>query len=338
MTTPVGNVPRVQTRRLAGDWLGTALARLGIIRHRYTVVPGLYAFGNPTPESPVLVTANYKLTFDILREDLAGLDLWLVVIDTRSINVWCAAGKDLFSTGEVVRRLQAVRLDQLVSHRRVILPQLAAPGVTAREVKRATGFSVSFGPIRSGDIAAYLANGMSATPSMRTATFPLLERLVLIPVELVLLWKTLLLSFLVMFLLSGLGPGIFSFAAALARLPGFAWATLAGVLAGHVAVPLLLPWLPFRAFSAKGALTGTVAAAVLAAAIGGRVAGLELVTLGLWSVSLSSFLAMNFSGSTPYTSPSGVEWEMRRAIPLQTAAIVAGAVLWVIAAFFREGP
>jgi hypothetical protein len=51
------------------------------------------------------------------------------------------------------------------------------------------------------------------------------------------------------------------------------------------------------------------------------------------TVALSSYLAMNFTGSTPYTSPSGVEKEMRRAIPLQTAAAVLGLIIWVVSAF-----
>jgi hypothetical protein len=33
---------------------------------------------------------------------------------------------------------------------------------------------------------------------------------------------------------------------------------------------------------------------------------------------------MNFTGSSTYTSPSGVEWEMRRAIPWQLGGAVAG--------------
>lgn len=67
----------------------------------YTIDPGLYALGNPDESSPVLVTANYKLTFDRLRQSLPKLDAWVLVLDTKGINVWCAAGKGTFGTGEV---------------------------------------------------------------------------------------------------------------------------------------------------------------------------------------------------------------------------------------------
>jgi hypothetical protein len=42
---------------------------------------------------------------------------------------------------------------------------------------------------------------------------------------------------------------------------------------------------------------------------------------------------MNFTGSTPFTSPSGVEKEMRKAMPLQAAVALIALVAWVGAAF-----
>jgi hypothetical protein len=331
--TPAGDVPSITHAWGLQDWLGTAFARLGVTRNNYAVSPGLYAMGNPDANSPVIVTANYKLTFDAVRGDLAGQNLWMVVLDTRGINVWCAAGKNLFSTAEVIKQLQRVRLDRVVKHRRIILPQLGAPGVSAKEVRSATGFSVVYGPVLSADLPAFLESGMQATTEMRTVRFPLKERAVLIPVEIMLLWKTLLLAFAVMFVLSGIGPDIFSFSAAVGRLAPFAWATLFGVLAGQVAVPVLLPVLPFRAFAANGALTGGVAVLLMLACAWPLATWLELVVLAAWTPCLGSFLAMNFSGSTPYTSPTGVEWEMRRAVPLQILTVAVCLCLWVAAAF-----
>ena len=103
----------------------------------------------------MLVTANYKLSFDSLRFALGGIDAWLLVTDTRGINVWCAAGKGTFSASEVCEVVRRSRLAEVVSHRRLILPQLAAPGVTAREVTRGCGFSVRFGPVRATDLRAW---------------------------------------------------------------------------------------------------------------------------------------------------------------------------------------
>jgi len=69
------------------------LARWGINRNGHRVDPGLYRLGNPTTESPVFASANYTLSFDALRSALAGYDAYILVLDTKGINVWCAAGK-----------------------------------------------------------------------------------------------------------------------------------------------------------------------------------------------------------------------------------------------------
>jgi CO dehydrogenase/acetyl-CoA synthase gamma subunit (corrinoid Fe-S protein) len=129
--TAAGEVPRVSTALSARDRLGSLAARWAIGRMDYRVAPGLYAVGNPGPDSAVLVSANYKMSFDRLRSALDGRDAWLLVLDTKGINVWCAAGKGTFGTDEVVRRVQATGLDRVVTHRTLILPQLGAPGVAA---------------------------------------------------------------------------------------------------------------------------------------------------------------------------------------------------------------
>ena len=178
-----------QVRTLSSNWgvsdfLGMMRVRLGFGRMSYGMMPGLYAMGSPTSESPVLVTANYKLTVDVLRRELRGRDLWLLVLDTGNVNVWCAAGKGLFGTAELMRQIEATRLAEHVKRRRIILPQLGAPGVAAHKVKSQTGFHVVYGPVRAKDIPEFLDNGQEATPEMRRVTFPLWERLVLTPIEL----------------------------------------------------------------------------------------------------------------------------------------------------------
>ena len=182
--TAAGPVPRVKTSPERSDVRGTISARLGIMRDQYKIAPGLYGVGEPGPDSPVLVTANYKLTFDTLRRELTAFDGWILVIDTRGINVWCAAGKELFSTREVVHRIKQSQLSTVVRHNKIILPQLAATGVSAVSVKKESGFEVLWGPIQARDIQQFVADGCKAGHSMRRVTFTLPERVVLVPVEL----------------------------------------------------------------------------------------------------------------------------------------------------------
>ena len=331
--TPAGPVPKVKTDTGFHDFLGTLSARSGLSRNNYKIAPGLYAAGNPDAGSPVLVTANYKLGFDKLRSCLKHTDAWILVIDTRGINVWCAGGKALFSAGEVVREVKRSGLSKVVSHRRLVLPQLAANGVSARDVKRECGFEVVWGPVRADDIVSFLENGMKATPEMRRVTFDTAERLVLIPVEIYFLWKPALWVIATAFLLSGIGPDIFSPGEALRRGTMAVAAFGTGILTGAVATPFLLPWIPGRAFSLKGALAGVVCSVLLLPAFRGELTALEAPALFLVCVAVSSYLAMNFTGSTPFTSPSGVEKEMRISMPLQAGAIAAAIGYWLMAAF-----
>ena len=327
-------MPQVATRHDRHDRLGAFLTRLGPIRNHYTVVPGLYAVGTPTAEAPVLVTANYKLSFDALRFALTGLYAWLLVVDTRGVNVWCAAGKGTFSTEEIIHSVRQARLTDITSHRRLILPQLGATGVSAAGVRKGCGFSVVYGPIRTDDLPVFLKEGNTAGEAMRTATFPIKERLVLIPVELYLLLKPLALIMIAGLVISGVSPEIFSLSAAWQRGLLLLVATVIGMVCGSVLVPALLPWLPGRQFWVKGLWPGLLAGTALFLSTTAPPAFLDQSALLLWIVAVSSFQAMNFTGCTPYTSPSGVEFEMRRGVPLQLLLVVTAMVLWLASPFF----
>lgn len=333
--TPAGPVPRVHSRIGSRDLLGRWRMRWGIGRDTFRVAPGLYALGAPEGNAPVLVTANYKLTFDVVRRDAAGLNAWILVLDTGGINVWCAAGEGTFGTEEVIRRVTEVRLSEVVRHRRLILPQLGAPGVAAHEVRKGCGFSVVYGPVRVRDVGSFLEAGMKASSVMRRVVFPTMDRLVLTPVEITGLLRPAGRASLALFPLAGLGPEIFSLGAAWDRGLAAVAALAAGILAGAVVTPVFLPWLPGRAFSVKGGLAGSVIAAC--ALMWGRGVPDAPTALALLfaMTAVSSFVAMNFTGSTPFTSPSGVEKEMRRALPVQAALTVLAGLFWVGGTFIR---
>jgi len=334
MATRLGEVPKVSTTRRLADRLGTLKARLGIGRMRYAIPPGLYAVGNPSAESHVFVSANYKMSFDCLRSALDGRDGWILALDTKGINVWCAAGKGTFGTDEIVHRIEATRLAEAVSHRVLILPQLGAPGVAAHEVRERAGFRVVYGPVRARDLPSFLDAGMKATPAMRRVTFTFGERLVLTPIEVVNLPRSFLFALAAVFLLGGLSRQGYSFSDAVTHGGPAALLCVLAFLGGAVATPILLPWLPGRAFSIKGAAVGLL---VALAYLGLRwpAVGLGLDALP-WLFALpavSAFFAMNFTGASTYTSLSGVRREMRFAVPAQIAGAAVGLGLWLVARF-----
>lgn len=313
-------VPVVPPRLSSTDVLGGLLVRWGFGRSSYRVAPGLYACGAPTPESPVLVTANYKLSFDALRKELAGLDAWLLALDTAGVNVWCAAGKGTFGTAELLRRVAAVRLESVVSHRVLVLPQLGASGVSAHEFAAASPFRIVYGPVRAADLPAFLAAGMRADAAMRRVRFGLAERLAVAPVELAHAWP----AFAAALALSAVFPALSGGLSEAAFLRN-AFAFCAPILVGTLAFPALLPLLPFRAFALKGAVLGALWSSVPAAVFGWGAAGAAAYALAATAV--VSFIALNFTGASTYTNLSGAALEVKFGLPLAAAAFAAGAAL-----------
>lgn len=306
---------------------------------RYRVDPGLYALGSPDRDSPVFASANFKMSFDCLRKSLGpGRSGWILVLDTEGINVWCAAGKGTFGTAELVKRIESSGLARVVNHRKIIVPQLGAPGVCAREVKKLSGFKVVFGPVRAEDLPRFLASGMKAVAGMRIKTFTTGERMSLVPVEIVHAMKSFLLVLPFVFFLSGFSGrgGFLSHALRLGVVS--ALGLLAAIAAGAVITPILLPWLPGRAFSLKGLWPGIALAPVfllLRNVLWGLspAGSLEICAWMLLIPALSAYLAMNFTGCSTYTSLSGVKKEMKWAVPAQIGAVGLGVVFWVASIF-----
>lgn len=330
--TRVGSVFRVSSDWSRADYWGLIKSRTGAFRMNYAVSPGLYAVGEPTKESDVFVTANYKLTFDILRQELKGMHAWILVLDTKSINVWCAAGKGTFGTDELVNRIVLTKLDTVVSHRRIILPQLGAVGVSASEVQKRTGFRVVFGPVQAKDIPAYVQAGYKKTAEMRTIRFPMLDRMVLTPMEINPAMKKFPWLAAAILLLFGLEPSGILFRQAWHNGLPFLLLGLLSVFIGAFATPVLLPFIPVRSFALKGWVLGALSVFFVQRVFGvpATYDAMALVAAYLFFPALSSYLALQFTGSTTFTGMSGVKKELKFGIPLYIAATSVSLVLLVI--------
>jgi hypothetical protein len=303
------------TITLADRW-DHLITRWGWNREGHRVEPGLYRLGNPSADSPVFVSANFTLSFDALRSALADTDAWILVLDTKGINVWCAAGKGTFGTGELVRSIGCSGLIGVVRHRKIIVPQLGAPGISWPEVLRKSGFTVEYGPVRAKDLPEYLKTH-KATPAMRRVEFPMKDRLVLTPVEFVHIALPMLIVAAALWFLAS---------------PVAALAAVIAVIAGTVLFPALLPFIPTQDFSTKGLILGAVVALPFTFLFGTN------PSLPFWADALAaaaalliiaavvSYLALNFTGCTTFTSRTGVKKEIFRYVPVMAVMAVAGSI------------
>jgi hypothetical protein len=318
------------------------------------VKPGIYCTGNPGRDSLVFVSANYKLSFDNLRSSLDGINSWILVLDTKGINVWCAAGKGTFSTIEIINKIKEFKLGQLISHRKLIVPQLSATGVSAHDVLKLSGYKVIFGPVRALDIKSFLDNGMRSTKEMRTVNFGIKDRAILIPNEFAGTLKYILAIIAAFIIFKYAKVDFINLRDTVAFSGAFAIAA--------IIVPLLLPWIPGRAFSLKGFFAGIIWSLAMTAwnlpqgsiiqngikaasantrettyynflnFFSGNRLPFLLITLAYLMIipAISAFFALNFTGSSTYTSLSGVKKEMKITLPYFISALCLGAVLLII--------
>lgn len=301
-------------------------ARIGYKRGEHRVNPGLYKLGSPDENSPVFVSANYSLSFDALRSALKGIDGYILVLDTKGINVWCAAGKHTFGTREIVRQVKETGLSKVVSHRKLIVPQLGAPGIAAHEVRRLTGFTIEYGPVRAADLPEYL-NNHQATAEMREVKFPLHDRLILTPVEVTQTFLPMLAAAIVAFLIGGWA---------------YALAVIVTVFSGAVLFPALLPWLPSKDFSSKGGFLGMlVSLPFLLFVLLGHPEWSWYRQLGqclgylLSMTAAVAYISLNFTGSSTFTSRTGVRKEIYAYIRPMALLFAPGIIALIVFAFVR---
>ena len=260
------------------------------------------------------------LSFDALRSALKGVDAYILVLDTKGINVWCAAGKGTFGTDELIRQIESSGLSGIVSHKNIIIPQLGAPGVSAHEVYRRTRFRVEYGPVRADDLPEYLRTG-KATPEMRKVIFPVYDRLILAPVELVhVIIPTIIATFILWFLVGQVAS----------------LAAIIAVFAGTVLFPAFLPFLPTKDFSTKGLILGIIVAIpfsymyALSSGIPSRATGAGALVPLLIIPAVVAYLGLNFTGSTTFTSRTGVKKEIFRYVPIMVAMTVIGIIIGIV--------
>lgn len=269
---------------------------------------GLYAVGSPTPRSPVLVTGNFELTVRRLVRALDGhVDVWLLVADSAGINVWCAAGGGYFSAEKVIAAVKSSRLETVVRHHALILPQLCANGVDGWRVREETGWGVHWGPARADDVPAYLAAGRKKTDVMRQVAFPLRDRLEMVTVTMGFYGLLILLPVLLFW-------------------RRMFWPVTFSMVGLSYVYAVIHPWLPGRDGLQKSVPLAVIALAGLLA-WGTLLNPLPARQLFHWMVGLtglSVFAAAELQGMSPLMRGEQANWGWEAVI-----AVALGAVYWL---------
>jgi ubiquinone/menaquinone biosynthesis C-methylase UbiE len=276
------------------------------------VKPGLYTIGHPAPDSPVFVTGNYDLT---VRRVVKSLDekihAWLLVVNSGGINVWCAAGGGFLTSDKIISGIHMTRLEEIVTQRQLILPQLSAVGVDGNDIREKTGWSVQWGPVRAEDIPRYVADGFRKSDDMRSVEFPILARLEMV-------------------------SGTLGFYALLVLVPvGIFWRSMLLPIAITMIVlsyfyALLMPWIPGKDGLVKSIPLATIAilGVIIYSIVWDPVSAAEMFNRVMGITALSVFIAGEFQGMSPLMRGEQANWA-----PEALIAVVLGLVYWLLPKF-----
>ncbi len=203
-------------------------------------------------------------------------------------------------------------------------PNFGAPGVSAQEVARYSGFSVEY-TVRARDLPAYLAThtatrkfGSSGSRLPTGSSSALWNSCISDCTE---LWRQSCCT---------------SFAGPVAGLTA-----IAAVLTGTVLFPALLPYIPTHDFSMKGFILGAIVAIPFAAAfvqapgLSGIAQIIAILVPFLIIPAVVAYLALNFTGSTTFTSRNGVKKEIFRYVPAMVLMAGAGTILGIALGVLR---
>ena len=260
---------------------------------------GLRVVGAPGPDSPVFVTCNYDLTVRRVLEALKGLDCYVLVAPSKGINVWCAAGGGMFNAHSVTSAVKTSRIGERVNHRRLILPQLSAPGIDVTRVEQESGWRCAFGPVYARDIPAFVASNFCKTDEMRRVKFPLRDR-----IEMAVMWAGML-SAVVVIPLAIFGAG--SMPGALALIWGFS-------LFLFVFYAQVLRFVPGPTGIIKVGLLGLVGVAIVVA-YGLTLGAWSTASLAGWSLAVlivALVLGFDLDGSSPLHAGSTAAYWSRK--------------------------
>ncbi|MBN1992971.1 MAG: methyltransferase domain-containing protein [Anaerolineae bacterium] len=268
------------------------------------IATGLYRIGRPDRKSPVLVTGNYELTVRRLVGALDGrVDCWLVLANSRGINVWCAAGGGYFTAEEVIAALKTSGVIAAVDHHALILPQLCANGIDGRQIRQETGWGVHWGPVRAQDIPAYLRAGRKKSETMRHVQFPLKDRLEMTTVMLAL--YGLVFAVLCLIFWRPYTPVLLGIMAGLSYFYG-----------------IFLPWLPGRDGLGKGiTLAGLTLLGLWVWSLGwGHLSPAPLFNWSLGLGFLAFFIGGEYQGMSPLMRGEQANWSIEGLVGLATLA------------------
>lgn len=120
--------------------------------------PKLYAIGQVSQDSPVLVTTNFSLSYyTVLGEvEASKIPAYILSVDTQGMSVLTAWAAEKFNAESISKSLDSFRVKEVIGHKNLIIPGYVA--MISGDLQDQSGFRIIVGPKEAAGIPAFLKN------------------------------------------------------------------------------------------------------------------------------------------------------------------------------------
>lgn len=126
------------------------------------VEPKLYAVGEVTKDSPLLVTTNFSLSYYSVEGEVEAsrVPAYILAVDTEGTSVLTAWASDKFNPETIVAAMKKSEIEGKVGHKKIVIPGFVA--VLSAGIEDDSGWSVQIGPKEASGLPGYLKNEWTA--------------------------------------------------------------------------------------------------------------------------------------------------------------------------------
>ena len=121
------------------------------------VKPGVYEINDPVPDSPLMVTTNFSITYFAIANEVesSGRPGWLLVADAEGMSVLTAWAAGKFDAERIAKDVKAFNVEEKISHKKIIIPGHVS--VLSGELEEElAGWEIMVGPREAVEINNYL--------------------------------------------------------------------------------------------------------------------------------------------------------------------------------------
>ena len=117
----------------------------------------IYKLGEPTPDSPLMITTNFSLTYFIVSGEAENskVPCRLAVMDSEGLSVLTAWAAGKFTASKIAAFIQESGIEKEIKHRELIIPGYVAI-LSGSIEEKLPGWKVTVGPREANAIPAFL--------------------------------------------------------------------------------------------------------------------------------------------------------------------------------------